>query len=110
MRGKRQLDLTTDPPPDLVVEVELTSSSRRRLAIYAAIKVPEVWKVSADSLTVLRLAPTDPDEAAERSIYFPAIDMAVLLSFIRREPEMDQLALFREFRAWVRECLSLQAE
>jgi Uma2 family endonuclease len=110
VRGKRQIDLTTDPPPDLVVEVDLTTNSRRRLAIYAAIQVPEVWKVTADSLTVLRLGADGCYVAVDRSIYFPAIDLSALASFVRREPEMDQLALLGEFRAWVRECLSLQGE
>jgi Uma2 family endonuclease len=43
MRGKTELDLRTDPPPDLVLEVDVSRSSLNRLGIYAALKVAEVW-------------------------------------------------------------------
>jgi len=38
------LDLESDPPPDLVVEVDITSRSLRKLPIYAALGIPEVWQ------------------------------------------------------------------
>ena len=59
VRGKDRLDLTIDPPPDLMVEVDLSSSSRLRLEVYAAIKVPEVWQVGVDSLAVLGVVQRD---------------------------------------------------
>jgi len=44
--GKADLKLPDDPPPDLVVESDLTSSSLDRFAIYAALGVPEIWRVA----------------------------------------------------------------
>jgi Uma2 family endonuclease len=38
----RPLDLAVDPPPDLVVEVDITRSSLDKFPIYAALGVPEV--------------------------------------------------------------------
>ncbi len=39
---KEQIDLNQDPPPDLVVEIDVTSSSLDRLSLYASLGVPEV--------------------------------------------------------------------
>jgi Uma2 family endonuclease len=44
--GKADLKLPDDPPPDLIVESDLTSSSLDRFAIYAALGVPEIWRVT----------------------------------------------------------------
>jgi len=40
--GKDKIDLTSDPPPDLAIEIDITSSSLNRFAIYAQLGVPEV--------------------------------------------------------------------
>jgi Uma2 family endonuclease len=106
VRGKKQIDLSTDPPPDLMVEVNLSRSSQRRLSIYAAIKVPEVWQVDTDSLKVLQLQQDGQYAVSEQSCYFPGLPMAEIVSFVRRRDEVDEIALIREFRAWVRDCLA----
>ncbi len=41
MRGKRRLDFEQDPPPDLAIEIDVTSKTR--IDAYAAIGVPEFW-------------------------------------------------------------------
>src|SRR5207302_9413364 len=51
MAGRRRLDLRTDPPPDLALEVDVTHSSLDRMGIYAALGVPEVWPLDGDTLT-----------------------------------------------------------
>src|SRR5712664_985515 len=42
--GKERIDLKTDPPPDIVVEIHVSYQSIRKLAIYAGMGVPEVWR------------------------------------------------------------------
>ena|SRR5436190_11675473 len=42
--GKEDLDLEKDPPPDVVVEVDITNSSLGKFSIYAALRIPEVWR------------------------------------------------------------------
>src|SRR5262249_38374776 len=44
VRNKEQIDLTVDPPPDLAVEVDISRSSKSRLPVYAALRLPEVWR------------------------------------------------------------------
>ncbi len=55
VRGKKRLDLTVDPGPDLVIEIDITSSSPNRLQVYADLGVAEVWIYNGDSLTVKQL-------------------------------------------------------
>ena len=42
--GKRDIDLKADPPPDIVVEIDITSTSLHKFSIYAALGVPEIWR------------------------------------------------------------------
>ena len=49
--GRDHIDLRTDPPPDLAIEVDVTSSSLNRMGIYAALAVPEVWRLDGPALT-----------------------------------------------------------
>src|SRR5215210_278835 len=56
VRGKRRLDLDAgDPPPNLVVEVDITSPSASKLPIYARLGVAEVWRHDGDRLAILGL-------------------------------------------------------
>lgn len=46
LRDVRNIDLAIDPPPDLLVEIDISSSSQNKLPIYAALGVGEVWRYS----------------------------------------------------------------
>jgi Uma2 family endonuclease len=101
VRGREDLDLTTDPPPDLVVEVDVTSSSIDRLGIYAAMEVPEVWRWRGAALVAYRLRPERTYESAAASLAFPTLPLDGLTGFIQQGIAQDQLSLKRAFRAWV---------
>lgn len=53
MRGKRRIDLTLDPPPDLAIEVDVTSKTQ--LDAYAALGVPELWRYGKNQLNIYTL-------------------------------------------------------
>src|ERR1017187_10381150 len=55
MRGKKKWKAMIDPPPDLAVEVDITSNWLDRLEIYASLKVPEIWRFDGETLRVLVL-------------------------------------------------------
>lgn len=55
IRGKSKIDLKNDPPPDLVIEIDITSFSIEKLPIYAKIGVPEVWRYDGNRLFILTL-------------------------------------------------------
>jgi Uma2 family endonuclease len=103
VRGKREIDLRIDPPPDLALEVDITHSSLDRLEIYAALGVPEVWRWEKDSLVCHLL-----DDKGEYSVSsmsrvisgFPPKEMAM---FYLQRANMEENALIREFRSWVQQ-------
>jgi Uma2 family endonuclease len=104
MAGRRRLDLRTDPPPDLAIEVDVSRSSLNRMGIYAALKVPEVWRLEGDVLSFHVLDDRGAYQSATASRSFPLITPADLLRFLQEARQGgDQLPLLRRFRAWVRE-------
>jgi Uma2 family endonuclease len=52
VRGKARIDLSQDPPPDLVIEVDITSGSLDKFPIYRQIGVPEIWRYDGHRLTI----------------------------------------------------------
>jgi Uma2 family endonuclease len=103
MRGRSQIDLRTDPPPDLVVEIDITSSSLDRMAAYAVLGVAEVWRLDAQGLTFQLLRPdhTYAEGAASRA--FPFLRPTDLAGFLAQRTQISETALLREFRTWVRQ-------
>lgn len=101
VRGKAEIDLTVDPPPDLVGEIDISRSSRNRLSIYAAMQVPEVWRYDGNALQVLHLM-NGQYQPSDRSRSFPGLPILELATFLNRRAEMDEIALVRSFREWVR--------
>lgn len=110
----RDLDLTCDPPPDVVIEVDVTRKSLPRFPIYADIGVPEIWRWESDGLEVWKLgdagragAPAGEREykRADASRFFPAFPMPELAGFVERglSGEVGEVRLAQEFREWVRE-------
>jgi Uma2 family endonuclease len=54
--GNLNADVETLPPPDLAVEIDITSSSRKKFGIYAALGVPELWHYSGQSFRFYQLS------------------------------------------------------
>ncbi len=55
VRSKENIDLATDPPPDLVLEVEYSRSAIDKLALYASMEIPECWRFNGSILRVYTL-------------------------------------------------------
>ncbi|MEH1832955.1 MAG: Uma2 family endonuclease [Nostoc sp.] len=105
VRGKDVIDLTIDPPPDLAIEVDSTSSSMNRMGIYAALGVPEVWRFDREILTICSLVNNDY-QLREISLVLPMFDAVVLKSFLELSLMMGETSLIRHVRQWVREQLT----
>ncbi len=73
MRAKEKWHPDTDPPPDLAVEIDISSSWLDRLEIYATLKVPEVWRFVGEKLKVLVLAANGKYKERTKSLAFPAL-------------------------------------
>ncbi len=103
MRGRDEIDLTRDPPPDLAIEIEVTRSALNRMSIYAALAIPEVWRFDGETLHVHVRTPEGTYVETERSPHFPFLPLAEIVAFIARRHEISETELVRSFRAWVRE-------
>lgn len=103
IRGKNKIDLRRDPPPDLAIEVDVSHSSLKRMPIYAALKVPEVWRFDGFAVEAHHLGHDGKYHRADYSLSFPFLRVAELLPFIQLRMQMDETSLIRSFREWVRQ-------
>jgi Uma2 family endonuclease len=106
VRGKTVIDLKVDPPPDLVVEIDITRSSVNRLGIYAALRVSEVWRFNGQALTFLELAVSGEYIPLADSKAFPGLKPADVLPFLLRCERDSEKTIVRAFRAWIRQNLA----
>lgn len=104
VKGKSEIDLASDPPPDIVVEIDVTSPSIKKLPIFAALGVREVWHYedTAESWRILSIAGDRYTEEME-SNWFPKLTAAALAQFIRDNEHMPRPAWLRSVRAWAME-------
>ncbi len=102
----REFDLTVDPPPDLVIEVDVTASSVPRLPIFAALGIPEVWRSDDDELQFLHLQPDGTYQPRDRSRAFPALLVAEAARFLDQGRNANKTAWIRTFRAYVGDVLA----
>ena len=101
IRGKDRIDLTINPPPDLVIEIDITSPSLDKHPIYARLGVPEVWRYKGEKVAILRLDGTDYVEVMESEV-LPPLTGAVLSGFVEKGKSMRRTAWLREVREWAR--------
>lgn len=101
VRDRDELDLRVDPPPDLAIEVDISSSSLDQLSIYADLGVPEVWLYDAVTLKVYQLQSDGAYAKQARSPAFPFLPLEEIERFLTRRNETDETTWIRSFRAWV---------
>ena len=101
MRGKNRLDLKKDPPPELVVEIDIASRSVPREPIYAALRVPEIWRYRPRRVDCLHLIDGEY-HVRKMSLAFPFLEPALLQRFIEKAAVDGETAMLRQFVAWVR--------
>jgi Uma2 family endonuclease len=100
--GKSTIDLTVDPPPDLVIEVDVTSGSLDKFPIYAQVGVPEVWRYDGQRLRISILT-VERYVESETSLALPLLTGPRLSDTLAQSKTMGRTALLRSFRTWVRQ-------
>ncbi len=101
VKGKKRIDLDRDPPPDLVVEIDITSSSEIRFPVYADLGVPEIWRYDGNSFTVYQLQERQYIPS-EQSLAFTNLPIIEITNFLQQAMTMDYLELVGSFRRWVK--------
>ena len=101
IRGKKRLDLSINPPPDLALEIDVTSRTHR--SIYAALKVPELWRFENGNLQINILRQDRYEESPESSI-FPSLPLSeVIPRYLRESKIVGRNKALKAFRQWVKE-------
>lgn len=99
--GKDDLDLQHDPPPDVIIESDHTSSSLDKFAIYASLGVPETWRISNRQVRI-HLLETGSYSESSVSRVFPFLSADTLNAFLEQGLRQRTSAAARAFRDWLR--------
>jgi Uma2 family endonuclease len=102
MLKRGEPDFSVDPPPDLAIEVDITSSSIDRQALYASIGVPELWRFADDRIQFLVLV-GGAYQPSEFSRAFPMISTADVNRYLAMIGSVSHLDILDQFESWLRQ-------
>jgi len=104
IRGRTEINLEIDPPPDLAIEVDNTRDSRRKLAVYARLGVPEVWRYDGRTETLWfgALQADGTYAPVERSLSLPMLTPGIILDLLARCRTTDETTWDNWVRDWAR--------
>lgn len=108
VHGKGVIDLSIDPPPDLILDVSFNQSTFDRLSLYAAMGVPEVWQYVSQpgddflkgQLHIYGLEHHHYSEIAN-GFAFPFLPAGRILQFIDESDALGLMTALRSLRAWL---------
>lgn len=103
IRGKKRLDLTVDPPPDLALEIDITS--RTHPETYAALGVPELWRRVGAKIQVYQLQAGQYQAVAESPTFPGWLLPSVIPTYVEQSRVAGRNQAMRSFRQWIRERL-----
>ena len=100
VRGKKRIDLTVDPPPDLAIEIDITS--RTQFDNYEVLGVGELWRFNGTQLEISKLQQGEYIQVNE-SPHFPDFPLSeVIPQYLERSKIEGRNKIMKLFRAWVR--------
>lgn len=103
MIGRERLDLSFDPPPDLAIEVDVTSSTQ--ISAYEALRVPEIWRYQNRQMqiSILRKGSYVESQSSPTFPNFPVI--RGISEFLALSRSAGTRPALRAFRDWIRQSL-----
>ena len=102
VRGKPRIDPRLDPPPDLIMEVDITSPSLDKFPIYARIGVSEIWRHDGERLAIFELNGEEYTRIAESKV-LPPLTSETLTRFIEESSSLDIVTWMSRVREWTRQ-------
>jgi Uma2 family endonuclease len=107
MRGRRNVDLSVDPPPDLAIEVEVTHSAEDAMLTWGRLGVPEVWRFDAErrALSIWKRRKDGTYQRTRRSRYLPMIESAEVVEQLGTAEVVGMSRWTAGLVAWVRDVL-----
>ncbi|PNW62153.1 UNVERIFIED_CONTAM: hypothetical protein BEN50_04420, partial [Euhalothece sp. KZN 001] len=101
VRGKKRIDLNRMPPPDLVIEIDITN--RTRFNNYQLLGVPELWRYDGTNLEINRLQ-SGTYILSDESLQFPQLAIKEAIpQYLEASRSEGKLTILKQFRRWVRE-------
>ncbi|ABW28201.1 Uma2 family endonuclease [Acaryochloris marina] len=97
----RKVDFSQDPPPDLVVEVDITNTDIAKDRLYASMGVPEFWRYNGQVWRIFQLQ-GEAYQECDRSPTFDWVNKENLYHFLE-QAQQDEIAAEQAFRAWAQE-------
>ena len=107
--GKDEINLGVDPPPDLVIEIDITGPSLAKFPIYAQIGVPEIWRYDGTTISILKLNNSGYGEQ-EESEALPGLTNAILSQFLEDSQRIKRAEWLRAVQAWARDQVTRKSE
>lgn len=98
IRGREEVSLDRDPPPDLAIEVDITRSSLEKQTIYAALRIPELWRFENDQLQIFVLQSNGEYQQVDQSPALPGLALAQIDRFMRLRMAIGETEWIRAFR------------
>jgi Uma2 family endonuclease len=99
VRNNTEIDLHHDPPPDLVIEIDITYPSLNKLPVYAALGVPEVWRYTEQQVLLYRRGP-DGYTIVEASTILSGVTSRSLTQLVETGLNTLRPTWLRSVRAW----------
>jgi len=100
--GGKTVDMSEDPPPDLALEIDITSRSVTREPVYAGLGIPELWRYDGKRLTVLKLSAHGKYRPVKISNAFPFLKLREFERFLQKVSADVSTAALEEFVEWVK--------
>lgn len=104
VRNKQHIDLNQgDKPPDLAIEIDITSGSLDKLPIYGALGVPEIWRYDGNILHFYGLnQETNSYKEITVSLAFPLLDVSLIPQWLQQRLIIGETATLKQVRQWIR--------
>ena len=99
VRGRAKIDLSRDPPPDLLIEIDLTSGSLDKFPIYGQVGVPEIWRYDGSRLAIHHLSGGEYQES-ESSRAFRGVEAADLARLLQQSLTRPSTEWLKTLQAW----------
>ncbi|MGO9469842.1 MAG: Uma2 family endonuclease [Isosphaeraceae bacterium] len=109
VRGKKKVNLKTDPPPDLAIEAVYSQDADAAIEVYRRFKVPEVWVSYEAEVAILVLGRRGRYVRSPQSLAFPFLAAVEAFDWVSRPQTVSDTQWVTELRRWVKETLVRRA-
>jgi Uma2 family endonuclease len=88
-----------DPPPDLVIEIDISSGSIKKFPVFASMGIPEVWRHDGTGVSIYRLSDSTYEQSSH-SLVFPLLESTELSSMILQSANLPSIKFRKLLRNW----------